>query len=377
MEARKLDRVPSRVAHLPMPLDPAIGVTGLNIAPTFMFKSALYPAVIEFTTIIHPKDSNGLPLPVVSTGIEDKDTNPNPPVPPTPIATGKTGKCRVIFKSGDDLRQDQLVMQMFSLMDSLLKDVNLDLKLLTYGILATGPADGIMEFVSGSIAISAIMKQYNGSIGAYLKEMHPDPTEPLGISAKCMDIYVKSCAGSCVISYILGIGDRHLDNVMMKDSGQLFHIDFGFIFGRDPKPYPAPFRFTRAMVDAMGGEESEHYAKFKTLCCQAYTWLRKSANLILSLLSLMGDAGIPDMSAPLTDLPTVLAKVEERFRLDLTGKYIYGFVCFVQYAICTIYTIYTLYTLYYITVYIHSICKHTLYVDSTIPTINILYAIYH
>ena len=37
----------------------------------------------------------------------------------------------------------------------------------------------------------------------------------------------------------------------------------------------------------------------------------------------MGDAGIPDMSIH-SDLPTVLAKVEERFRLDLTGKiYVY------------------------------------------------------
>lgn len=247
-----------------------------------------------------------------------------PPPPPDgavdsapTAASGPT--CRVIFKSGDDLRQDQLIMQLFNLMDALLKNVNLDLKLLTYGILATGPTDGLMEFVGGSMPVSAIMKQFNGSIAAYLKHNHPDPNGPLGISATCMDTYVKSCAGSCVISYILGIGDRHLDNVMMKSTGQLFHIDFGFIFGRDPKPYPPPFRFTRAMVDAMGGEDSEHYAKFKTLCCQAYSWLRKSANLILSLLSLMGDAGIPDMSIH-SDLPTVLAKVEERFRLDLTDE---------------------------------------------------------
>ena len=33
----------------------------------------------------------------------------------------------------------------------------------------------------------------------------------------------------------------------------------------------------------------------------------------------MGDAGIPDMSIH-SDLPTVLAKVEERFRLDLTDE---------------------------------------------------------
>ncbi|CAM9876523.1 unnamed protein product, partial [Laminaria digitata] len=38
----------------------------------------------------------------------------------------------VIFKSGDDLRQDQLIMQMISLMDSLLKRVNLDLRLVWF-----------------------------------------------------------------------------------------------------------------------------------------------------------------------------------------------------------------------------------------------------
>ncbi len=48
----------------------------------------------------------------------------------------------------------------------------------------------------------------------------------------------------------------------------MFHIDFGFIFGQDPKPFPPPFRFTRTMADAMGGEESEHYARFKSFCCQ-------------------------------------------------------------------------------------------------------------
>ena len=46
---------------------------------------------------------------------------------------------QVIFKSGDDLRQDQLIIQMISLMDGLLKRVNLDLKLMPYRILATGP----------------------------------------------------------------------------------------------------------------------------------------------------------------------------------------------------------------------------------------------
>ncbi len=62
-----------------------------------------------------------------------------------------------------------------------------------------------------------------------------------------------------MITYILGIGDRHLDNLLLTTDGHLFHIDFGFIFGRDPKPFPPPMKFCKEMVEAMGGANSELY----------------------------------------------------------------------------------------------------------------------
>src|ERR1700760_4009935 len=79
--------------------------------------------------------------------------------------------------------------------------------------------------------------------------------------------------------------------------GNIFHVDFGFILGRDPKPFPAPMKITKEMVEAMGGFNSIHYQSFKSYCFTAYNILRKSANLILNLFGLMVDANIPDIKA--------------------------------------------------------------------------------
>lgn len=50
----------------------------------------------------------------------------------------------IIYKNGDDLRQDQLVIQIFRLMDRLLKKENLDLKLIPYRVLATDHSNGML-----------------------------------------------------------------------------------------------------------------------------------------------------------------------------------------------------------------------------------------
>ncbi|KAF8935421.1 Phosphatidylinositol (PI) 3-kinase [Haplosporangium bisporale] len=216
----------------------------------------------------------------------------------------------------DDLRQDQLVIQLITLMDDLLRKENLDLKLMPYKVLATGVDHGMVQFVPAQ-SLANVLSENGGSLQMFWRTYHlgDHSVDTFGVRPDVMDAYVKSCAGYCVIMYLLGVGDRHLDNLLLSPNGNIFHVDFGFILGRDPKPFPAPMKITKEMVEAMGGFNSVHYQSFKSYCFTAYNILRKSANLILNLFGLMTYANIPDIKM---EPDKAVWKVEERFQLDLT-----------------------------------------------------------
>ena len=264
---------------LPLPLDPSISIVGCYPEDSIVFKSSLYPLLIHFKTL-----------------------------------DGK--KYPIIFKTGDDLRQDQLVIQVIALMDRLLRKENLDLKLTPYRILATSSNAGAVQFIP-SMSLAAASAKYKGSILAYLRANNPDTSADLGVRASTMDTYVKSCAGYCVITYLLGVGDRHLDNLLLAPDGHFFHADFGYILGRDPKPFAPQMKLCKEMVEGMGSSTSPHYAAFKSYCFTAYTTLRKSSNLILNLFSLMVDANIPDIKV---EPQHVVEKVRERFHLEMSEE---------------------------------------------------------
>jgi phosphatidylinositol 3-kinase len=265
---------------LPLPLDPSVMVTGVDPAETNVFKSSLFPMMMTFKTTTKQK-------------------------------------YQIIFKTGDDLRQDQLVIQIITLMDQLLQKENLDLKLSPYKILATGVSAGAVQFVPSMSLQSIVSKHKGNTVLEYLKYNNPDDKAPLGVRKEALDVFVKSCAGYCVITYLLGVGDRHLDNLLLSPDGHFFHADFGYILGRDPKPFAPAMKLCKEMVDGMGGTSSEQYRQFKQYCFTAYTTLRKSSNLILNLFSLMVDANIPDIKI---EPDKVVLKVKERFHLEMSEE---------------------------------------------------------
>lgn len=260
---------------MPFPLDPSVTIKGIVAKKASLFKSALMPSKLTFLT---------------AEGVEYE----------------------AIFKHGDDLRQDQLILQMITLMDKLLRRENLDLKLTPYKVLATSSKHGFLQFVESVTVAEALATE--GSIQNFFRKHNPCEGAPYGIKPETMDTYIRSCAGYCVITYLLGVGDRHLDNLLLTRGGALFHIDFGYILGRDPKPLPPPMKLSREMVEAMGGVHSDHFHKFRNQCYTAFLHLRRHANLMLNLFSLMVDASVPDIAL---EPDKAVKKVQDKFRLDL------------------------------------------------------------
>lgn len=194
-------------------------------------------------------------------------------------------------------------------MDKLLRRENLDLKLTPYRVLATSSKHGFMQYID-SVTVAEVLAT-EGSIINFFRKYHPCDTGPYGVSSDIMDTYIRSCAGYCVITYLLGVGDRHLDNLLLTTSGKLFHIDFGYILGRDPKPMPPPMKLSKEMVEAMGGLTSEHHHEFRKQCYTAFLHLRRHANVMLNLFSLMVDASVPGKDQHIHDInPRILPKID-------------------------------------------------------------------
>jgi phosphatidylinositol 3-kinase len=127
-----------------------------------------------------------------------------------------------------------------------------------------------------------------------------------------------SCAGYAVATYILAIGDRHLENLMVTKDGNMFHLDFGFILGKNPPnkgAFEPAIRISPPMIEAMGGTESANYLKFKVQCSEAFLYIRKHKHLLLNIVMLMVDAKIPNL--PIEEAHSILTKMNERFMPEL------------------------------------------------------------
>ncbi|GAB5369059.1 hypothetical protein AAMO2058_001372800 [Amorphochlora amoebiformis] len=228
--------------------------------------------------------------------------------------TQEKSKVYIIFKSGDDLRQDILTLQILKVMDRLWLAAGYDLRLNIYKVLATGvnarnEGVGMIEVVLNSMTTSGIQLKYGGGAsGAFNPKCLYTFLQTFNSNnnfERSVENFTRSCAGYCVATFVMGIGDRHNDNIMCTKDGYLFHIDFGHFLGNFKKKYGfnrerTAFVFTPEMAYVMtegkaANGKKQPYNQFLHLAKAAYHTCRESASFLETLFLLMVPAGMPEL----------------------------------------------------------------------------------
>jgi serine-protein kinase ATM len=240
----------------------------------------------------------------------------------------------------DDLRQDAVMQQAFSLINLLLslntQARDRSLKMRTYRVVPLTPAAGVLEWVQGTsplfeylvgsaVKVGAEPREVNGAHNRFYpkdrshasirslfsdnaaksnshkraiyrkccSEFHPvfhnyfleNYPDPLTWYTRRL-AYVRSVATSSMIGYIIGLGDRHASNILIDSAtAELVHIDLGVAFEQGkqlPVPELVPFRLTRDIVHGMG--VSGIHGVFSESCERTMDVMRQQHQFIESIV---------------------------------------------------------------------------------------------
>ncbi|GAA6218256.1 serine-protein kinase ATM [Lates japonicus] len=247
---------------------------------------------------------------------------------------GSDGKSRrQLVKGQDDLRQDAVMQQVFS-MCSMLLQRNTDtrkrkLNIRRYKVVPFSQRSGVLEWCSGTVPIGEFLVDPNK--GAHKRFRPRDWTnlscrkkmmeaQRLGFDDKlqaytevcknfrpvfryfCMErfldpavwmekrlAYTRSVATSSIVGYIVGLGDRHIQNILIDEqTAELVHIDLGVAFEQGkilPTPETVPFRLSRDIVDGMGITGVE--GVFRRCCEKTMEVMRSSQEALLTIVEVL------------------------------------------------------------------------------------------
>jgi phosphatidylinositol kinase/protein kinase (PI-3 family) len=211
----------------------------------------------------------------------------------------------VMLKCGDDLRMDMVTIQLFKAMQTFWFEKGLKLKMSLYKVLCTGNQQGMLEMVTNAETLAAIHVKEGGAINQFfskapIKNWIEQNRADVSIEDAIKNFLLSNVA-YCLATFVLGIGDRHNDNIMIKKNGELFHIDFGHFLGHFKykmgiKRERAPFVFTRQFQNVLGDDNSKLFLDFKEQLKKGYGILRSNKEKIVTLLRILLCTGIPELN---------------------------------------------------------------------------------
>ena len=237
------------------------------------------------------------------------------------------GNIKIIFKVGDDLRQDQITLLFLKIVNKMALKDGFDLSMIPYRVVGTGDMVGMVEIVPRSDTVARMQWAGGGPtnknplydfILANARLMRENisvvpPERDEVVVNQFVRNFLRSCAGYVVATYVMGIGDRHPSNIMMQTDGHLFHIDFGHFLGnfKTKKIAPglkfkrerSPLVFTPQMLHVLNplhdewDESHPEVALFLKYASDTFEKLRDESSLFTSLFTLMIPAGLPELKS--------------------------------------------------------------------------------
>jgi len=223
-----------------------------------------------------------------------------------------------IVKTGDDLRQECLAYQLLQQFLAIWQQERVPLWIRPYSVLVTSNEGGLIEPIVNAISLHQIKKRSKLSLLGYFHKEFGEKTTEEFLTAQRK--FVESCAGYCLVCYIMQIKDRHNNNILLTADGRIIHIDFGFFLSNSPKNLgfeSSPFKLTEEFIEVMGGVDSDMYNYFKILMLRGFLASRKNMEKVLQIVEIMRTGShLPCFSQGMS---TVHA-MRERFHLNLTEE---------------------------------------------------------
>jgi len=199
---------------------------------------------------------------------------------------------RCIFKTHEDLRQEQFATQLINEFFQIFKLEKTGCWLNTYEIISTGNDAGLVEMVNDSVSLDQLkQKIHHASLhDFYLYNYGNGDSNSVGYK-NAMNNYIASLAGYSLVCYFLQIKDRHNGNILIDNEGHIIHIDFGFLLSNAPgkglKFENAPFKLSNDMLDCLGGVNGKYFENFRKLLHKGFIAVNKNRQKISILVEMM------------------------------------------------------------------------------------------